>query len=1093
MSAKPAAGSTEDAAVRRQQLKEKMQAFYGTASTSANRQRPSLASGTTASSPSPVPETPPSMQMNSEFFNVQQYTTHLLQNETLEGLVETDTRLLRDVRRLDKDLQELVYRNYAKFISATDTIREMRRHVSEMDQRLSALKTHADNMEKTSQQLFQALEPHRVKVEESITTNRKLKKAFFIKKLPETLQDLLRSQNYSECVQYWVMGDAFFEKHLSSREKDELDEAERRDLVASLSPLRSACWEVTDALYKKMEDEIASMPLDDPAAMDSIHRLVENLRLVRATSAFAGSRSDRESDISFDESIRLVLMRSVQANFARDIDAVKFSLQEALMQPSAAASDTLETAWRQPESPRGTSYRYLPALAAMLSSLPLLQRHTPMEQLSMREPLAQLKSACALLAANSTRIHHLILLQAGSGDSASSTEESAKAHIAEHIQPALTDILTPLKQYLVSWLFTYIDGLLMSGIMSASKESAGKSADNKDDLLFVIHEPRRTHEMLEHCATALFRQLKQLSTTLKTLGEMYLNTPLRPRQSEGYAALVDQCVVDVLLAVPTLIREHIVSASPPATVVHAVSRMTSSVSLTALLAIPCPKEVPVGRSVRSAPGGAAVLDGGAEGESTSRLLSAANTNSIAVGSPCLHYVIACLGVASLMSCLRQHVQSSVSATHPPEGSASVALHFSDGGSGVSPCLAELDLVLGLLVHRVIMVEGQYSTARLVGPIFGAAVPPSTTSSVSREEEADYFMNPFPSSTAPGGGGNATSLSLFMEGAPALHPAVYSVVVVEWTFLYRLLCHLTIHFSVAGFRPLQHPSMGAPGSGIGGGGGPGSLISGAHGTGTGSTGSTGGGSSAAVRLNLPTHVSSSTRASGNPNFSGMAENTMIRRNRPSKHLVVEYQRKEQTSLQHNIDAIFLQQSALLETRPRDGKPTSVLKCIVLYVLRSLLDRMRRVGKQYREGEESGRGGGGFSFSLLQLHCTFLLHTLLDPAPPLPPPPGSAISDASWITSTREWASPAMWGESLAKTIQHEIDELCMCGYERAVDPVVPLAQQNMESVIREGVESYVMEMSRKLAASRGEVLEKSESRPQAEGDSDDENPPSPQAP
>lgn len=50
-----------------------------------------------------------------------------------------DTSLLRNVKKLDHELQELVYRNYAKFISATDTIREMKDSVGAMDNKLLAL------------------------------------------------------------------------------------------------------------------------------------------------------------------------------------------------------------------------------------------------------------------------------------------------------------------------------------------------------------------------------------------------------------------------------------------------------------------------------------------------------------------------------------------------------------------------------------------------------------------------------------------------------------------------------------------------------------------------------------------------------------------------------------------------------------------------------------------------------------------------------------------------------------------------------------------------------------------------------------------
>lgn len=40
-------------------------------------------------------------------------------------LMEQEQTMVKDVRSLDSDMQTLVYENYNKFISATDTIRKV--------------------------------------------------------------------------------------------------------------------------------------------------------------------------------------------------------------------------------------------------------------------------------------------------------------------------------------------------------------------------------------------------------------------------------------------------------------------------------------------------------------------------------------------------------------------------------------------------------------------------------------------------------------------------------------------------------------------------------------------------------------------------------------------------------------------------------------------------------------------------------------------------------------------------------------------------------------------------------------------------------
>lgn len=44
----------------------------------------------------------------------------------LPGLVQADNELVADIRQLDGDMKTLVYENYSKFLSATDTINKAR-------------------------------------------------------------------------------------------------------------------------------------------------------------------------------------------------------------------------------------------------------------------------------------------------------------------------------------------------------------------------------------------------------------------------------------------------------------------------------------------------------------------------------------------------------------------------------------------------------------------------------------------------------------------------------------------------------------------------------------------------------------------------------------------------------------------------------------------------------------------------------------------------------------------------------------------------------------------------------------------------------
>lgn len=370
---------------RRQRIREQMREFYG--DPNANSASKKANEGQRRN-----PNVPPEMDLDSEFFSVGKYTTDLLRRESLRGLVESDTELLRSVRRLDGELQELVYRNYAKFISAADTIREMRDNVTEMDTKLQALSGNVTTIDTISQQVSEQLQVHRSQIEETISANRMLKKVQFLVGLPTTMRRLIDRQEYNLCVKYWVAGDGFLAKHAS---------------IASIAKIQQQCRALAQELYTKMEEGMCAIPLDDPEAMENIRKYVEDLRLLRATSlitASAKGAAAADDSASFEEGILKTLMRSVSANYQSGLAAVQRDLRSATAIPD-------------------------------FRTIPLDQRDEPLSQANLREALAELKSTCALLSVNSERVYALLNQLEGS---------SVAMRVAQEVQPTLVDLLGPL-------------------------------------------------------------------------------------------------------------------------------------------------------------------------------------------------------------------------------------------------------------------------------------------------------------------------------------------------------------------------------------------------------------------------------------------------------------------------------------------------------------------------------------------------------------------------------------------------------------------------------------------------------------------------
>ncbi|KAG5479359.1 hypothetical protein LSCM1_04617 [Leishmania martiniquensis] len=446
MSLYPGRAGDSNAEERRQRLREQMRAFYGDPNASAKR---SMSQSSTQGNSN----VPPELDLDSEYFNVNRYTTDLLKRESLKGLVETDTELLRRVRRLDGELQELVYRNYARFISATETIREMKDNIVEMDAKLQTLSQNVHTIDSISSQISQRLQVHRSHIEETITANRMLKKVRFLTTLPTTMRRLIDTEEYSVCVKYWVAGDGFLSKHRS---------------IASITQIQQSCYQLAKGLYRAIEARMCSYPLDDPDAMDRIRGYVEDLRLLRATSLFESDNTDGKAP--FEVAVLQTLMKSVTASFQANVAAAQRSLKATLAIP-----DDLQAS----------------EMAKRVSSL---------AQVNLREPLAQLKNACAMLAVNSERVYALLDVEVCSSGGSSSP---AAPIVAKSIQPALLEVLEPISQLLADFAMAHLDAIAMDGASA-------------------LRDPVASAEALQSAAAHLARLLKQFVTTMKTLGEIYL-------------------------------------------------------------------------------------------------------------------------------------------------------------------------------------------------------------------------------------------------------------------------------------------------------------------------------------------------------------------------------------------------------------------------------------------------------------------------------------------------------------------------------------------------------------------------------------------
>lgn len=110
-------------------------------------------------------------------------------------------------------MQMLVYENYNKFISATETIKRMKSNVEAMDEDLEAVKFKMEKITQISANIDFSLKDKRIKVDKLVRVKRLLGKLEFLSELPEKLVELIDHGQYKRAVQLYRRTISVLTKH----------------------------------------------------------------------------------------------------------------------------------------------------------------------------------------------------------------------------------------------------------------------------------------------------------------------------------------------------------------------------------------------------------------------------------------------------------------------------------------------------------------------------------------------------------------------------------------------------------------------------------------------------------------------------------------------------------------------------------------------------------------------------------------------------------------------------------------------------------------------------------------------------------------
>ncbi|CDP17074.1 unnamed protein product [Coffea canephora] len=158
--------------------------------------------------------------INTPSFDADQYMNLLIQKSNLEGLLQKHVEMAAEIKNLDTDLQMLVYENYNKFISATDTIKRMNNNIVGMEANMEQLLEKIISVQSRSDGVNTSLFEKREHIEKLHRTRNLLRKVQFIYDLPTRLGKCIRSEAYADAVRFYIGAMPIFKAYGDSSFQD---------------------------------------------------------------------------------------------------------------------------------------------------------------------------------------------------------------------------------------------------------------------------------------------------------------------------------------------------------------------------------------------------------------------------------------------------------------------------------------------------------------------------------------------------------------------------------------------------------------------------------------------------------------------------------------------------------------------------------------------------------------------------------------------------------------------------------------------------------------------------------------------------------
>lgn len=181
------------------------------------------------------------LNIDGSNFNSDMYLERLLKCANLKQIMDKEAEIVTQSQFLQSEMQTLVYENYNKFISATETVRKMRSDFKIMQEEMNKLSENMNKITSFSAQISESLKESGNNVSRLCGTRQLLDKLQFLFLLPSQLNKAIVEGRYADAVHDYTHAQRVLQKYGNQ---------------PSFQSIQTECSEIIYELKKTLRDRL---------------------------------------------------------------------------------------------------------------------------------------------------------------------------------------------------------------------------------------------------------------------------------------------------------------------------------------------------------------------------------------------------------------------------------------------------------------------------------------------------------------------------------------------------------------------------------------------------------------------------------------------------------------------------------------------------------------------------------------------------------------------------------------------------------------------------------------------------------------------